>query len=56
MGTYILVIWSFVGMQGYIAKYDWKPIGEFGHIEYCEKAAKELTVNQYKCLRSKLSS
>ncbi len=55
--TYILVIWTMVGGDGWSpvkAKYDWRPIGEFhmeaGHIggryktaeQMCEEGARQL--------------
>jgi hypothetical protein len=67
---YILVIWTVVGAGGYgknadLARYDWRPLGEF-HLEegrlgkksareMCEDAARQLGLKtkNYRCVRSK---
>lgn len=57
--TYVLVIWTIVGMHGggsyYNAtdvRYDWRPIGEFKNATACLHAAKVLrkTNTEFICI------
>jgi hypothetical protein len=62
--TYILMIWTVVGLYSTNVKYDWRPLGEFHQDNWerkydakqmCERAAQELDLKAgaYKCVRSK---
>ena len=56
--SYILVIWSIVGVTSYPSysiKQDWRAIGEFSNQTLCHDAARELALksDRYRCVRSK---
>ena len=64
--AYILVFWTVVGYAGagtqytrdWQKEYDWRPIGEFRTIEYCQKAAADLAipVSRYRCIQTGVPS
>lgn len=56
--NYILVIWTVVAMNGGGAssskeiKMDWRPIGDFSHVESCKEAARLMNIHEanFRCL------
>lgn len=62
---YTLYVWAVIAMAGdrhYQAKeYGWKVVGEFygtnispeKALEHCERAARELGLKEYRCVRAK---
>lgn len=57
MSTYILVIWTVVGLGHYMGTttkaHDWRPIGEFTTEAACREGARQLNVPQknFRCLK-----
>lgn len=54
--TYILMIYTIVALGPNPAQIsDWRPLGEFGRVDFCESAARQLGIdsNRYRCVRSK---
>lgn len=52
----VLLLWTPVAQENNVAIYDWRPLAtfsSFGNIKsdiLCERAAKELKLNKYKCI------